>query len=130
VRILRLRETITPGRTSTRKPARSAPRENWAVFGVEIVIVKSPDAVPAGTLPGLNDAVARSGNPEADRLTGLDRLPCVWTTKEKLAELPETMVWVVALLDPKVKSPGSCAGAPTVNSAVGEVLDRKLGSPE
>lgn len=50
----------------------------WAkavVLGVAIVIVKRPEEVPGTMLPGLNDAVARSGSPEADSVTGDDRLP-------------------------------------------------------
>jgi hypothetical protein len=123
-------KNVERGRSKSAKAIEFLRRSNCAVFGVAMVIVNAPEAVPGGMLPGLKEAVARSGSPDAERVTGLERVPWVLTTKEKLAELPETIVWVVALLEAKVKSAGPDCGAVTVNSVEGELLDRKFVSPE
>jgi hypothetical protein len=95
-----------------------------------MVIVNAPEAVPGGTLPGLKEAVARSGSPEAERVMGLESVPWVLARKEKLADAPERIVCVVALLGARMKSAGSDGGVLTVNSVEGEVLGRKFASPE
>jgi hypothetical protein len=101
-----------------------------AVFGVATVIITVVDGLPGTTLPGLNDTVARSGRPEADRVTGAERLPCTFTKNEKFAEAPEVIVCVVALLAARLKSPGLLGGVFTKNKLVGDRLGSKLRSPE
>jgi hypothetical protein len=74
----------------------------------------------------LNDAFAKSGRPEAEKVTGPGRLPCTFTTNEKFAELPAFTVWVVALLAARVKSTGPLGGVFTRNNIVDDRLGSKL----
>ena len=115
--------------TSGKMPARSSASTTEdrafhfaAVFGVAIVIVTAVEGLPGTTLPGLNEAVARSGRPEAARVTGAVRLPFVFTTKEKLAESPELIACVVALLGAIVKSTGPLGDVFTMNNIAADRL--------
>jgi hypothetical protein len=120
----RIPTTSSARTTSEREP------ELAAVFGVATVIVTVVDGFPGTMLPGLNDAVARSGSPEAERVTGAERLPRTFTTNEKFAESPELIVWVVALLAARLKSIGPFGGVFTINNIVADRLGWKLRSPE
>jgi hypothetical protein len=116
--------------TSSASTIGSRELEFAAVLGVATVIVTVVEGLPGTTLPGLNEAVARSGRPEAERVTGAERLPCTFTTNEKFTESPELIVCVVALLAASLKSTGPLGGVFTINNIVADRLGSKLRSPE